>query len=658
MLYFERWKVALIAVTLALGALYALPNVLPAGVRGALGGVMPSNTINLGLDLQGGSYLLYEVDLAKVRAERLGQAARDARLKVLLEGQIPSDGYRLEGDSVVIAIANPADVERAERILREQVSERLGDNPIDRTLQVVRGGTANTLLLQVTEAFIDDIQQRTIRDAIEVIRRRIDSVGVSEPIIQRQGTDRVLVQAPGVRDPQALKDRIGTTAKMTFQLVTSDDRDTMERLAEGALRRDPRVIAEAMAPALVPAVGEAFGAELPEDAREAAIVDALSSALGAQATALASVLVPVGALPRDADDARRIADPAVAAVLREGLTRAEGAAAPALADAVDAVVEALRDNLAALAAAAPNTNDLVVSAFVATERIDEPFLIVARETPLTGEDLARASQAFDPDGGQPLVSFTFRPGAADDFCALTSANVNDRFATLLDNVVITAPTIRGPICGGQGVIEGGFSVESATDLAALLNAGALPAPLTIVEERTVGAELGAASVAAGRLALILGFAGVIAFMAYAYRLFGLFANVALLANVVLIVGALSGLQATLTLPGIAGIILTIGMAVDANVLIFERIREETLAGRTPANALEAGYRRALGTILDANITTLIAAVVLYMFGSGPVRGFAVTLAIGIVTSVFTAFVVSRYLVALWFSATRPKTLPV
>ncbi len=657
MLYFERWKVALIVATLALGALYALPNVLPAGVRGALSGVLPANTINLGLDLQGGAYLLYEVDLAKVRAERLGQAARDARLKVLLEGQIPSDGYRLEGDSVVIVIVNPADVERAEQILREQVSERLGDNPADRTLQVVRE-TDTTLRLEVTDAFIDDIQRRTIRDAIEVIRRRIDSVGVSEPIIQRQGTDRVLVQAPGVRDPQALKDRIGTTAKMTFQLVTSDDRDTMERLAEGALRRDPRAIGEAMAPALVGVAGDAFAADVAEAEREAAVADALAQALNAQASALASVLVPLGGLPRDEADARRIADPAVAAVLREGLTRAEGPAAAALAESIDAVVEALRDNLAAVAAAAPSTNDLVVSAFVATERVSEPFMIVARETPLTGEDLARASQAFDPDNGQPVVSFTFRPGAADDFCALTSANVNDRFATLLDNVVITAPTIRGPICGGQGVIEGGFTVESATDLAALLNAGALPAPLTIVEERTVGAELGAASVAAGRLALVLGFAGVIAFMAYAYRLFGLFANAALLANVVLIVGALSGLQATLTLPGIAGIILTIGMAVDANVLIFERIREETLAGRTPANALEAGYRRALGTILDANITTLVAAVVLYLFGSGPVRGFAVTLAIGIVTSVFTAFVLSRYLVALWFSATRPKTLPV
>ncbi len=663
MLYFDRWKVTVIFAVLALGLLYALPNALPASVRAALPGFLPSNTINLGLDLQGGSHLLYEVDLEAVQQERLEKARLDARQALYFDAEILSEGYAIVDGAVVIRVMDPNEVERAERVLRDNVSEQLESG--GRSLSVAREGA--TLRLEVTDALIREIEANTVRQAQNVIRRRIDSVGVTEPIIQRQGNSRILVQAPGVRDPELLKQRVGATAQMTFQLVTSDDRDSMQTLAAGALRRDPQALAAAMAEsiasfsdlALDPAAQAQLGALNAEDARRSAIAASLAPVLREQADSIAANLVPGAVFAAGDEQIRAGFDPALQAVFTQGLSRDDSPAGAALRENAPVIVEALRDNLSALAAAAPQSNALLTSEFVATERASEPFLIVSRVVELTGEDLSSAGQGFHPERpGDPVVNFRFRPSAADDFCALTSANVDSRFATLLDGVVITAPNINGAICGGSGLIEGGFTVESAQNLAALLNAGALPAPLTIVEERTVGPEVGKAAVQAGSIALILGFIGVIAFMLYAYRLFGLFANIALLANVVLILGALSGLQATLTLPGIAGIILTIGMAVDANVLIFERVREEVRNGRTAANALEAGYRRALSTILDANITTFIAAAVLYMFGSGPVRGFAVTLAIGILTSVFTAFVVSRFMVAQWFAVRRPKTLAV
>ena len=273
---------------------------------------------------------------------------------------------------------------------------------------------------------------------------------------------------------------------------------------------------------------------------------------------------------------------------------------------------------------------------------------------VSGENLTSASSA--QQNGQAVVQFQFDTAGAQAFGRATSQNVGRRFAIVLDDVIISAPRIRSPILGGSGIIEGGFTFESANDLSILLNAGALPARLTPVEQRTVTAGLGQDQIEAGTLAVIVGFVAVIVFMLIAYGVFGIFSNLALLANVTLILGALSGLQASLTLPGIAGIILTIGMAVDANVLIFERIREESRAGRRPADAIETGYSRALSAILDANITTFIAAAVLFMLGAGPVRGFAVTLGIGIITSVFTAYTLSRLLVAIWFKLSKPKTL--
>ena len=286
-------------------------------------------------------------------------------------------------------------------------------------------------------------------------------------------------------------------------------------------------------------------------------------------------------------------------------------------------------------------------------------LIVERRTKITGECLKTSSEGLHPEGNYPIVNFTFNIRCARLFGELTQKNIGQRFAVVLDDVIITAPRINGAITGGSGFIEGSFTLESARELSLLLNAGALPAKLIIVEERTVGPGLGQDSINAGKIASMIGLAGVGLFMWLSYGLrFGSIANVALATNIILIAGALSLMGATLTLPGIAGIILTIGMAVDANVLIFERIREEAHLGRPPVNAIETGYRRSLAPILDANITTLIAAVTLYFVGSGPVRGFAVTLAIGIIMSVFTAVVVARLITATWLRRKRPKSLPI
>lgn len=286
-------------------------------------------------------------------------------------------------------------------------------------------------------------------------------------------------------------------------------------------------------------------------------------------------------------------------------------------------------------------------------------LLVDKRTKITGECLKSSQEGLHPTGGYPIVNFTFNLKCAKIFGDLTSRNVGKRFAVVLDKEIITAPRINGAITGGSGFIEGSFTIESAKELSLLLNAGALPAKLVIVEERTVSAELGNDSIRAGKIASMIGLAGVGLFMwlSYGFR-FGTIANLALATNIILIAAALSLLGATLTLPGIAGIILTIGMAVDANVLIFERIREEAENGRPPVNAIETGYRLSMAPILDANITTLIAAVTLYLVGSGPVRGFAVTLAIGIVMSVFTAVIFARLITATWLRRTRPKSLPI
>ena len=284
--------------------------------------------------------------------------------------------------------------------------------------------------------------------------------------------------------------------------------------------------------------------------------------------------------------------------------------------------------------------------------------VVKKQVLVSGGELSDAQPGFDQRTGEAIVSFKFNTSGARKFAQATADNVGQPFAIVLDNKVISAPVIREPITGGQGQISGSFTVQSANDLAILMRAGALPAPLTVVEERTVGPGLGQDSIEKGELAAYVGSILVIVFMLLTYRLFGVFANIAVAINVAMIFGLLSLLNATLTLPGIAGIVLTVGIAVDSNVLIYERIREELRGGRNAISAIDAGFKRALATILDSNITTFIAAAVLFYIGTGPVRGFAVTLGIGIITTVFTAFTMTRLIVAAWVRWKRPQTVPI
>ena len=523
MVCFAKWKIIAILVVCALGLAFSAPNFVDSKTAEGLPEWLPHKQVSLGLDLQGGSHLLLEVEVAAVMKEHL-ESMIDSMRAELRKARIRYGGLGIAGDAAKVVIRKAEEVEKARNLLRV----------IDEETDVVVDG--KTIRISFTPRAWADRRNAALQQSLEIIRRRVDPEGVREPTIQRQGDDRILLQVPGVEDPERLKRLIGKTAKMTFHLVheRSIDQDT---------------------------------ARTPPGARWLPSQD----------------LGPDG---------------------------------------------------------------------------KPQMILIKRRVMVSGEDLVDASQSFDQRDNQPVVNFRFNARGGKRFGDVTSANVNRPFAIVLDGTVISAPVIREPILGGSGQISGNFTVQGAQELALLLRAGALPAPLTILEERTVGAGLGADSIAAGKIASIIGMVLVVVFMAVAYGQFGLMADTALIMNMFLILGGLSMLQATLTLPGIAGIVLTIGMAVDANVLVFERIREEVRSGRTPINAIEAGYGRALTTIIDANVTTLIAAVLLYIFGSGPVRGFAVTLAIGIVTSMFTAIMLTRLIVVTWLRRTRPSELPI
>lgn len=527
MVYFPKWKVALVLVVCLLGVAYSLPNFLPKSLTESLPGGLPSQQVNLGLDLQGGSHLLLEVEVDEVVRQYLEGIAESARAE-LRTARIRARALGVDGNTVVVTIAKADEVEKARNLLK----------PIEPGAQISVDGERITIT--PLEQTLLERRSSALQQSVEILRRRIDETGTREPTIQRQGDNRVLVQVPGLKDPERLKAIIGKTAKLTFQLVDMEN----------------------------------SVAETRERGR-----------------------VPPGSVLLQATEEDR-------AVGRQ-----------------DAY-------------------------------------LVKRRVLVSGEDLVDAHQSFEQRTNQPVVGFRLNARGAKKFGDVTTKNVGRPFAIVLDNKVISAPVIREPIITGSGQISGSFTVQSAQDLALLLRAGALPAPISILEERTVGASLGADSIAAGETACIVGLIAVIVFMVIAYGKFGVMANVALIFNLLLILAVLSVIQATLTLPGIAGIVLTVGMAVDANVLIFERIREEVRAGRTPISAIDAGYSRALTTIIDANVTTLIAAVLLYAFGSGPVRGFAVTLAVGIATSMFTAIMVTRLMVVAWLRRTRPQELPV
>ena len=554
MLQIDLWKRILIVAMCVIGLFLALPNAFytrvethndalkalsaaeqadqtGAAVSTDWPGFLPSALVNLGLDLRGGAHLLAEVQVSDVYASRMQAMWPEVRNALRAERAVIGT-IRLqpsEPDRLVVKISQPEGTDRAIEVLRSLARPVVSVSSVGET-DIVVSAQDGVLQVQLSEAEKLATDDRTVKQALEIIRRRIDEVGTREPTIQRQGTSRILIQVPGIGSASELKAIIGTTAQLTFQ----------------------------------PVVGRASGVDAP----------------------------------------------------------------------------------------AGSGNEILPS-------LDEEgvFFKLEKAPVVTGEELVDAQPSFDQNG-RPAVSFRFNTSGARKFGNYTAENIGNPFAIVLDDEVISAPVIQSHIAGGSGIITGRFSVEETTKLAVLLRAGALPAGLDFLEERTIGPELGADSIQAGKLACVVAFAAVLGFMILSYGLFGVFANIALIVNVGLIFGLLSLIGATLTLPGIAGIVLTIGMAVDANVLIFERIREELKSARGPARAIELGYEKALSAILDANITTFITAVILFAMGSGPVRGFAITLGLGILTSVFTAIFVTRLMIVVWFENRRPKTIEV
>ena len=553
MLQFSLTKKILIWVVVVLGFLFAMPNGFYNRVESVNDARMqlengndtpeiisqasnwpsflPSTLVNLGLDLRGGAHLL-----ARVRVDQVYEARMDAywpEVRNALRKERASIGTirRIDGENydLRVRISEPSQINRAIEVvsaLARPVTTLSGAGSRD----IVVTSIEDTIIIELSEAEKIATDTRTMDQSLEIIRRRVDEAGTREPTIQRQGTDRVLIQVPGIGSAEELKSIIGKTAKLTFHKVIQRTSNSEERVKNRQI--------------LLPAQDE------------------------------------------------------------EGV-----------------------------------------------------FYVLEKTPVINGDHLTDAQPAFDQNN-RPAVSFRLNTTGARIFGQYTAENIGTPFAIVLDQEVVSAPTIQSHISGGSGIITGQFSVEETTLLSIQLRAGALPAELEYLQESTVGPDLGQDSIDAGTLACIVAFIAVLVFMSLSYGLFGIFANVALIINVALIFAVLSVISGTLTLPGIAGIVLTVGMAVDANVLVFERIREELKKAKNPRKAIELGYERAFSAIIDANITTLIAAVILLVFGSGPVKGFAITLGIGIVTSVFTAIWVTRLLISIWIERKRPKSIEI
>lgn len=535
MLYFSRQKIIAILGACLLGMLLCVPNIVPAPASW-----LPWRSVHLGLDLQGGSYLLLEVDMKTVIKDRLesltdgvrqelrpraAQGSQPARAGIFYQTLEPQP----DQNRVLLRLRDATQTDSAVAELRRLIQPVGPNNLPDLAIASTPDGTV-TLTLSPTA--LTARAKGAIEQSIEIVRRRIDETGVVEPHISQQGGDRIIVQLPGINDPNRIKTLLGKTAKMTFRLV------------------DETANPQANTP---PPPGIEF-------------------------------------LPLQERPGERVA--------------------------------------------------------------------VRKRVDVDGAELTDARAGTNPQTGEWVVNFAFNSAGTKRFADISRANVNRRFAIVLDDKVISAPVIREPITGGRGQISGSFSAASANELAVLLRAGALPAPLTVVEERTVGPELGADSIRAGAISLVVGFVLVVLFMGVFYGLFGWFANAALLVNVMLMLAIMSLLEATLTLPGMAGILLTLGVAVDANILVNERIREEARAGRPSLSALEHGFSRAFNTIFDSNAASFLSHVMLFAFGSGPVRGFAVTITIGIATTLFTNWMLTRLLVGAWYQRHRPRELPV
>jgi len=531
MVYFSRWKIIGVITLCVLGALIAAPNLVSKGTLAKLPGWVPTRQVNLGLDLRGGSYLLLQIDLDALAKSRL-DSTLDAARAALRTAKIPFTGAEAEGDAVRITLRDPAQTQEAVAALN-----KLDAGPVGATSTYeVKTTGAGEIGVAMSETAVRNIANQALEQSIEIVRRRVDETGVAEPQIAAQPPNRILVQLPGVQDPERIKKLLGTTAKMDFHLVDETG--------------------------------------VPDPAH-----------------------VPPGDLLLEDDSMK-------------------GRGLP-----------------------------------------PQPIL-VKKKVEVSGENLTNARAATDQQTGGWVVNFQFDSIGARKFAQVTQQNVNHRFAIVLDNKVITAPNIREPITGGTGQISGSFTAQDASDLAVLLRAGALPAPMKIAEERSVGPDLGADSIKAGIYATLGGLMLVLIYMLCSYGLFGVFADIAVLVNLVLTIAALSLLQATLTLPGIAGLLLSVGMSVDANILINERIREESKNGKPPFSAMEAGFSRAWSTIIDSNLTTLLKMAILFLFGAGVVKGFAVTISLGIMISMFTATILVRLMMTSWMRRVRPKQLRI
>ena len=517
MLYFSKLKLVIIYFIIIFLSLFAFINFVDNEDNFLL-----SKKVHLGLDLQGGSYLLLEVDSKPVVNRKLQQKLLNIR-KYLKTNKIKYKNLKLKNESINFLINNE-DIEKFEKSFLDKNNSINVYYNRTRTYEMDYYIENNKVKIEYSKIGLYEIKSSVLNQSLEIVRRRIDETGTKEPTIIRRGSERILIELPGLDDPNRIKKLLGKTANLSFRLV-SESEDT-------------------------------FGSELLffED--------------------------------------------------------------------------------------------------------KEDQLNISKRIIVSGDNLINAQPAIENQTNQTVVNFSFDRVGAKKFGRATTDNVGSRIAIILDNNIISAPTVQEPILGGNGQITGDFTFQEATDLALLLRSGALPAPLTIIEERTVGPDLGEDSIKAGAFSLLIGFILVIFYMFYKYKQLGIIANLALIINLILLLGILTILEATLTLPGIAGIILTVGMAVDANVLIFERIKEELKIEKSTIHAFDMGYQRAQSAILDANITTLISALILFFLGSGPVKGFAVTLGIGILTTLFCAYFFARHLSSFYAMRNKDKQIVI
>jgi preprotein translocase subunit SecD len=532
MLDFPRWRIWMLNALIVLAFIFTIPSFLPKTVLDQLPSFVPKETINLGLDLAGGSHILLEADQAQLETDRL-EALEDSVRNALrrAEPKVDIDDVSRSGGKLSFVVSDAGQIDAARKALETVVANNSGGR--DWNIEITDG---NKITLNPAGAGRTSALNRAMDSAKDVIDRRINALGTLEPTIIRQGADRIVVQVPGLQDPEALKKLIGETAKLEFKLV--DEAANPDDTLKGKAR------------------------------------------VGSQALPYPSN--PTGI----------------------------------------------------------------------------PYLAVRRLGGIQGDQLTGAQQSFDQKTNEPVVIIQFNSEGGQKFARMTQQNTGKLFAIILDGQVISAPQINEPILGGTSQISGNFTVESANQLAISLNSGALPVDLKVVEERSVGPDLGADSIRRGMIAALIGTAGVLVWMLLAYGRFGVYACGALVINVAMILAVMALGNLTLTLPGIAGFVLTIGAAVDANVIINERIREERRRGRRVSLAVEHGYSEASRAIFDANITNVIAAVLLFFIGSGPIRGFAIVLMIGIVTSVFTAVTLTRMWVTGWLKRNRPQEINI